>query len=196
MKNLIKIKRRLRIEKFLKDELWQYCVVIAYIALCAFIFNKPIEAVLFSIAHCTIRNYCEKQFHCMHTFNCLAMTFTVISFAVLTVLPTTVSLLSSIPLAFFVVYLGYLIQSKIDSAIEMQQLNELVIALTTHKDIYTMNKQELYDYCRSRGLDDVECKIAEFVVIDRLKGKELYEAISYSESQAKRKRKHILNKLK
>lgn len=59
MKNLIKIKRRLRIEKFLKDELWQYCVVIAYIALCAFIFNKPIEAVLFSIAHCTIRSYVD-----------------------------------------------------------------------------------------------------------------------------------------
>ena len=35
--------------------------------------------------------------------------------------------------------------------------------------------------------------IAYYVVIERLKGKELYEAIGYSEAQTKRKRTKILN---
>ena len=63
-------------------------------------------------------------------------------------------------------------------------------------DIYAMNDEELYRHCRSRGLDDVECKIANFVVIQRLKGRELYEAIGYSEIQTKRKRKSILERIK
>lgn len=61
-----------------------------------------------------------------------------------------------------------------------------------HKNIYAMSEQELYEHCRKQGLDDVDCKIAKIIVIDRLKGQELYNAIGYSESQAKRKRKYIL----
>jgi hypothetical protein len=63
-------------------------------------------------------------------------------------------------------------------------------------DIYAMDAETLYRHCRSRGLDDVECKIAYFVVIERLKGRELYETIGYSEIQTKRKRKSILERLK
>ena len=32
-----------------------------------------------------------------------------------------------------------------------------------HKNIYAMNRQELYEHCRNCGLDDVECKIAYFI---------------------------------
>lgn len=73
--------------------------------------------------------------------------------------------------------------------------NELVAKLN-YKDIYSMNEQELYEYCRSKGLSEEECRIAKFVVLDRLKGKELYSAMSYSERQAKRLRTAILNKIK
>lgn len=67
---------------------------------------------------------------------------------------------------------------------------------SNHKNIYAMNRQELYEHCRNCGLDDVECNIAYFIVIERLKGKELYEAIGYSERQTIRKRKKILNAIK
>ena len=59
-----------------------------------------------------------------------------------------------------------------------------------------MSKEELYEHCRSKGLSDVDCKIAYFIVYERLKGKELYSAINYSEIQSKRKRKYILEKIK
>ena len=50
----------------------------------------------------------------------------------------------------------------------------------------------LFIHCRNCGLDDADCKIAYYVVIERLKGKELYDAIGYSEAQSKRKRTKIL----
>ena len=59
-----------------------------------------------------------------------------------------------------------------------------------------MNEDELYEHCRNCGLSDEDCKIAYFIVIERLKGKELYEAINYSERQTKRKRKKILDTIK
>ena len=66
----------------------------------------------------------------------------------------------------------------------------------THKEIYAMSVEELHNYCRSKGLDEPYCKIAELIIIQRLKGQALYNAMGYSESQAKRIRKKILKHLK
>lgn len=82
---------------------------------------------------------------------------------------------------------------------KLKQLNDYandLVAKLSYKDIYSMNENELYDHCRSKGLSEEECRIAKFVVLDRLKGKELYSAMSYSERQAKRLRTAILNKIK
>lgn len=86
-----------------------------------------------------------------------------------------------------------LLKSKIKTLNEYT--NDLVAKLQ-NKDIYSMNEIELYEHCRSRGLSEEECRIARFVVIDRLKGRELYSAIQYSERQSKRLRTAILNKIK
>ena len=82
---------------------------------------------------------------------------------------------------------------------KLKQLNDYansLVAKLNHKNIYSMNEQELYEHCRARGLSEEECRIAKFVVLDRLKGKELYTAMSYSERQSKRLRAAILNKIK
>lgn len=82
---------------------------------------------------------------------------------------------------------------------KLKKLNDYtndLVAKLSFKDIYAMSATELYEHCRSRGLSEEECRIAHFVVIDRLKGKELYNAIQYSERQAKRLRTAILNKIK
>lgn len=82
---------------------------------------------------------------------------------------------------------------------KLKQLNDYaneLVAKLSYKDIYSMNEQELYEHCRYKGLSEEECRIAKFVVLDRLKGRELYAAMSYSERQAKRLRTAILNKIK
>lgn len=161
---------------------------------------------MFCIAHICIRNAFDKQFHFNKLAYCITLTSAIIWFIMPITLPVSESLLSSIPIAFIVCFFGFLAQDRLDmyqrnKALKEQidkvnnQINELLDKIK-HKDIYAMNKQELYEHCRICGLDDAECKIAYYVIIERLKGKELYEAIGYSESQAKRKRSKILNTIK
>lgn len=85
---------------------------------------------------------------------------------------------------------------EVDKKKALNNENKELTKMLNHKDIYAMNEDELYEHCRKCGLSDVDCKIAYFIVIERLKGKELYQAINYSERQTKRKRKEILNKIK
>lgn len=188
-------KAKLKIKDFIIDSLWEYLLVFASIALCAWIFDRWIEAIMFCIAHTCIRSAFDKQFHFNSTACCLSLTLAIIWFAIPITLPLATSLLSSIPIAFIICFFGYLAQDRVDLMLEVKKLNKEVTELLhkiEHKNIYAMSEQELYEHCRNCGLDDVECKIAYYVVIEKLKGKELYEAIGYSEAQSKRKRKKIL----
>lgn len=65
----------------------------------------------------------------------------------------------------------------------------------TYKDIYTMSSEELYKHCRAKGLDESYCQTAQLIIIKRLKGQVLYDAMGYSASQAKRIRKRIFKAL-
>lgn len=192
-------KTKLRIRDFLVDSLWEYLIIFASIFLCAWLFDKWIEAIMLCIAHTCIRNAFDKQFHFNTTAYCLSLTLAIIWFAIPITLPLAISLLSSIPIAFLISFFGFIAQDRIDLIIEVKRLenyaNELIIKLN-HKDIYSMNEEELYEHCRNCGLSDVDCKIAYFIVIERLKGKELYQTINYSERQAKRKKKKILETIK
>ncbi len=194
---LKKIKLKLKI--FLIYELWVYLIVIGSIALCSWIFNRWIGGIMFCIAHIILRNVFNKQFHFNVTAYCLILTLAIVWFAIPITLPMATSLLSSIPIAFLVCFFGFLAQDRVDLALEVKRLNKYVDELLSkiqHKDIYSMNEDELYEHCRSCGLSEEDCKIAYFVVIERLKGKELYKAIGYSERQTIRKRREILKTIK
>ena len=195
MKKSLKKKLKLKLERFFKEQLWQHIIVVAFISACAYIFSKPIEAVLFAIAHFVIRTYFDKQYHSGKIFVCMFITCTVAFFGIVYTLPLTISLLSTIPTSCFISWIGYIVQDNIDIRIAMHKLCKQLEELL-NKDIYSMTDDELYAHCRSRGLSEEECRIAHFIVIDRMKGKELYNAISYSERQTKRLRNAILNKIK
>lgn len=195
--NLRKIK--LVIKDFIVDELWIYLIVLGSIALCSWIFNRWIEGLMFCIAHICVRRAFDKQFHFYTTSYCLSLTLTIVWFAIPIILPLSSSLLSSIIIAFLICFFGFIAQDRVDAIKEIKELNKHIDELLTqinHKDIYAMTEDELYEHCRSCGLDDVDCKIARLIVIERLKGQELYEAIGYSERQTKRKRKKILETIK
>lgn len=190
---------KIRIKDFIKEQLWVYLIVFSSIALCSWLFNKWIEAIMLCIAHTCIRNAFDKQFHFNTTAYCLSLTLAIIWFAIPITLPLAISLLSSIPIAFLISFFGFIAQDRVDLIIETKKLENYAKELLeklNHKDIYAMNEDELYEHCRNCGLSEEDCKIAYFIVIERLKGKELYQAINYSERQTKRKRKEILNKIK
>jgi hypothetical protein len=123
---------------------------------------------------------------------------------ILWVLPIKYSLFNGLFVAFGCCIVLYLVSIEVNQKKMYQnQLAELQLEVAKimteikpRADIYAMDAEELYMHCRKCGLDDVEYKIAYYVVIERLKGKDLYSAIGYSEIQSKRKRKSILARIK
>ena len=120
---------------------------------------------MFCIAHFTIRNTFEKQFHFNSTAYCLMLTLAIIWCVIPITMPLSVSLLSSIPLAFVVCFFGFIAQDRIDMYINISKLNKQIINLTNelqaymNKDICAMSEQELYTHCRAKGLSEEErCK--------------------------------------
>lgn len=194
-----KILLKLKLKDFIRYRLWQYLIVFSSIALCSWFFDRWIEGLMLCVAHTCIRHNFNKQFHFNSTAYCLILTLSLIWFTIPITLPIGVSLLSSIPIAFIICFVGFIAQDRVDVLFEIKRLNKYVNELLetiTHKDIYTMSEKELYEHCRNCGLSEEDCRIAYFIVIERLKGRELYDAIGYSERQSKRKRTKILDTIK
>ena len=156
---------------------------------------------MFCIAHTVVRGVFSKQFHFHTTSFCLSLTLQIIWFVIPTIFSIHFSLLASILMAFIVAMIGYIVQELIDTKQQVAKLEkystELLMELQAKstKDIYAMTEDELYEHCRSCGLDEEDCKIAYFIVIERLKGKELYHALPYSEATIKRRRLKIMSKI-
>lgn len=193
-----KIETLLKIEKFFVEQIWVYAIIIGSICLCAWIFDRWIESIMFVIAHIVIRRVFNKQFHLNKTALCLCLTLAIVWFSIPITLPLASSLLSSIPISFLICFFGYLAQDRVDLRYDVKKLDAYATDLVrklTHKDVYAMTEDELYEHCRNCGLDEEDCKIAYFVVIERLQGRELYGALPYGEATIKRKRARIMKKI-
>lgn len=138
------LSRKLRIEKFFKEQLWQFLIVTAFILIYAWLFDKWIVSIMFCVSHIVIRIHFDKQYHCGTTFICLFTTLTIAFFGIAYCLPLTASLLSVIPICFFICWIGYIAQDRIDCL--------KVIKKYENKTIWEMNENELADYCFAKGI--------------------------------------------
>ena len=164
----------------------------------ATIFNKYAEAVCFLVAFFTLRYKFDKTYHSDSMVVCMTMTISMFSISVIICLPIYTSLFFSIFLGYLDSYLLWFLRDTKDYKILAKRLqieiNRLLLKIS-HKNIYAMSQDELYKHCRDCGLSEEECRIAYFVVIERLKGKELYNALGYCDRHCKRIRKKVLNKI-
>ena len=175
---------KLRIEKFIIEELWQHLLVAAIVFTSAWLFNKYSEAVMFCISHTVIRKYFDKQYHCGTTALCLFTTLSIAFFGIASCLPVALSLLSTVPVCFGISWVGYIAQDRIDLALSVQ-----------NRAVKKMSEQELRTYCRECGLDDIDEEIVVQRIIHHRKGKDLYDKIGYSKPQMIRREKRIEHKL-
>ena len=169
-----KLDEKLKIEKFLKDELWQHLIVVAFVFVVGFFSEKVIEAVFFIVSHFVIRKEFSKQYHCKNTTSCLITTFFVILFGVYISFPIYVSILSVIPSCFFICWIGYILQDRIDLIQEKKQ-----------KKLYSMTETELRKYGAENGLSELQQDILVHRVIEHLKISEICEYRNYSRTNIK-----------
>ena len=186
---------------FIRQDIVSYLIsTILYIGLCC-IKSFSLRELLYSLFECLFfyvsfwyeRIMFDLTYHSDRWKHCRFWTRTMLNIGVtiLWMLPVRYSLFNGLLVSFICCLVLYLV------AVEVKEKKEIKSELEkyTIKDIWQMNETELYERCIQCGLSDVDCKIANIIIIQRLKGKEFYEAINYSRSQSKRKRKEILNKL-
>lgn len=186
-----KTRLKLRFEKFLKEELWQHIIVIAFVFICAWLFDKYVEAVMFCVAHVVIRKYFDKQYHSGSIAVCMFITLSVIFFGTAYALPTAISLLSTIPMCFAISWIGYITQDRIDNLrnnkILQNELDNALAKISYYEklNIYKMNETELRQYGASRGLSELQQDIIVMRVIEHLKISEICRYRNYGRTTIK-----------
>lgn len=169
-----KILNKVKLKNFIKKQLGQYLLVIAFVSFCAWIFDKPFEAVMFCVAHIVIRRVFDKQYHCGTTSMCTSLTLTIAFFGIATILPVAISLLSTVPICCFISWVGYIAQDRID-------------LLKKHKDeeIFMMDEEKLRELGRVKGLTEIQQNILVHRLIDRWKISQICEYRKYGRSTIK-----------
>lgn len=170
MKNNIRLK--LKLEKFIKEEAWQLLLVIAFVFACGWIFDKIIVAVQFAIAHTIIRPRFEKQFHAKKTYLCMFLTLTISFFGIASCLPLSVSLLSCIPVCWFISWIGYIAQDRMDYYKTITKLKS--------KTIWQMTENELVDYCYAKGVRGDMLEFVVMILIHQMKYEEIGDKLGYA----------------
>ena len=188
-KKLILIK--ISLKNFLKHQLATYILILLSISLCAWLFDRWLEAFMFVIAHICIRNSFDKQFHFNKTAYCLSLTLALIWFAIPVTLPLTASLLSSIPIAFLICFFGFMCQDRLDVILRNKDLErELEIIVSELKfyknlDIYNMTEEELRQYGAKNQLSEVQLDILCCRIFQHLKISEICKYYNYGRTTIK-----------
>lgn len=192
MKSTKRIILRLKIEKFIKEQLWQHVLVLSIIALFAWFFDKEIEAVCFCLAHFVLRPKMEKQYHKDTTRGCLMLTAAIIFFGILFSIPIGSTLLVSVPLAFFVSWIGYIVQDRIDLQLENKRLRD-----KEHKpfNTKTATETELVARCRELSFSDENTELAIEFFIRKTPHKVLADRLFIDEKSVTTRKKRMKIKL-
>lgn len=182
---------RVRVKDFILHQLWVYLIVLGTLALCAWLFDRWIEATMFCVAHIAIRNAFNRQFHFNKTAYCLSLTLAIVWFAIPITLPLASSLLSSIPIAFAICLFGFIAQDRIEVYKQTKALEVEIDSLTNeiklykHFDIYNMPQDKLRQFAAANGLSEVELDILCLRVYEHLKISEICNAMHYGRTTIK-----------
>lgn len=193
-KNKTKTDFLLEIEKFFTEQLWQLLIVVAFVSLCAWLFDKWVEAIMFCIAHTIVRRHFDKQYHCGTTSMCTSLTLTIAFFGIATILPVTLSLLSTVPMCWFISWIGYIAQDRIDITLAYKTLKtELEKKKTFNTD--TCTEQELIFRCNELKLSEENTRLAIEFFIKKTKHSKIADELCVEEHAITTRKLRLKKKL-
>ena len=160
---------KIKLVDFIKRQLWVYAIVFGSIALCSWLFNRWVEGAMFCIAHTCIRNAFDKQFHFHKTAYCLCLTLAIIWFAIPITLPIAISILSSIPIAFGICLLGYVVQDRVD-LLAYKRKHEMF-------NLKTCTKEELINACNELGYNQDKQDLAAMFFVSKLSNYQVWQRL-------------------
>ena len=146
---------------------------------------------MFCIAHVVIRRYFDKQYHCGTTTVCLITTLGVAFLGISRSLPLAISLLSTIPMAFVICWIGYLVQYKVDLLKYNRELKKQLEDI----DLYKMTKEELRNYAKCKNISEPLIDTLVLRVIHNYKWVEIEQARNFTKDGIRYHREQLNKKL-
>ena len=140
-------------------------------AIPAILFSKYIEAIVFMCCHTLIRPQFDMQYHHIIPRICRAITAVVLFFGIVFTLPFEISLLSAIPLNYFIAWVGFQ-KAKADYCErKSQELQTKLAVLSTRLED---PRATILNICREKKLSHRDTKIAELYYCDGYKPKDIW----------------------
>lgn len=161
-----------------------YVFIVGYIALLAYLTNKPLEAFFQVCAFLFLRYKFNTTYHAPNTATCVFITLCVISFAIPSTPHFAVSLFGGLGVAFVVCFLSYIAQVVVDAR------------KPKRFDIATCSKEDFIKRCREVKMTKDCTDIAIAYFYDKsMKIWDIARQYSIDYDSAKRKLNRIKHKL-
>lgn len=147
-----------------KNLILLFLVVIIASLIPALIFGKWLEAIIFILCHTLIRPQFKKQYHHIIPAMCRSISGVVAFFGISFVLPLSWSLLSAIPINYFISWVGFVKRDRDDLEVKCMWLREKL----------AQPEVKFFEKCRKAGLSERDTKLAKMYYIDRKTPKDIW----------------------
>lgn len=167
----------------------------------ALIFGKWLEAIIFLVCHTLIRPQYPKQYHHIIPACCRIITAATFFFGICFILPLELSLLSAIPINYFISWVGFTKRTADDFEVKCDRLEvelaRIVMELKTYKniDLFKMNEQELRQFAQSRGLSETMCDTLVLKIIHNYRWVDIQKQLNFSKDGIRYHKDKIIEKL-
>ena len=148
--NILPLKLRIKFGAF---KYGLYAFIFLMIGLFAFLLDKHIEAIFLFVSYVLLRYRFPTTFHHKNTYWCVFWSILTFWLCIISTLPLSLSILSSVIVALVLCYILYKIQESIDIKKEKEELSaELEKATTKVFSIYDCSKDDFIAHCLKCGI--------------------------------------------
>ena len=160
----------------------------------AWLLGKWVEGVIFFICHWLIREQFSMQYHHIIPATCRLITSATFFFGVSFILPFTLSLISAIPINYFIGWVGF---TKKKEEYYEYKYESLRAKLNEKKDFSTDNctEQQLIERCKELRMKQSDIELAVEFFIKRTSRKELAERYCVEQEAIKKRKQRMKEKL-
>ena len=160
----------------------------------AFILNKWFEGAIFFVCHWLIREQFPKQYHHIVPAMCRLITSVVFFFGVSFILPFALSLISAIPINYFIGWVGF---TKKQADTYQMKYERLKAQLQKDKefDVDNCPREELINRCAELRLSPEDTELAVKLFMRDSKQLEIANELCIEERSVQQKKRRLRQKL-
>jgi hypothetical protein len=177
-----------------KNTILAIIVSVVAIFVPAFIFEKYIEGIFFFVCHWLIREQFPRQYHHIVPSMCRLLTSVIFFFGVSFILPISASLISAIPICYFISWVGF---TKKEADVYELKYMKLKEQLEKKKEfnLDTCTEEELVVRCRELRMSEENTNLCIELFIKKTKQKVIADRLNIEEKSVQMRKMRLKTKL-